>query len=97
MRRPFNGFRALLKRAGIDNFRIHDLRRTLASWQLALGTNLAVIQKTLGHADISTTMIYARLSLDPVRASMEEAARALRAAGEKTEGAEIVQHPKGRG
>ena len=96
MRSPSSQFKAFLKRAEIDNFRIHDLRRSLASWQAALGANLAVIQKTLGHADISTTMIYARLNLDPVRASMEEAARALRAAGDKTEGAEIVQHPKAR-
>lgn len=96
MRSPSSQFKTFLKRAEIDNFRIHDLRRSLASWQAALGANLAVIQKTLGHADISTTMIYARLNLDPVRASMEEAARALRAAGEKVEGAEVVKLPKGR-
>ena len=94
---PWEGFKALLKRAEIDNFRIHDLRRTLASWQAALGANLAVIQKTLGHADIGTTMIYSRLNLDPVRASMEEAARALRGAGDKTEGAQVVEHPRAKG
>jgi site-specific recombinase XerD len=32
-----------------------------------------VIQKTLGHESKSTTEIYARLALDPVRVSVERA------------------------
>ena len=38
-----------LKRAKIQDFRIHDLRRTLASWQANLGTSLHIIGKGLGH------------------------------------------------
>ena len=77
-RGKFNrAFGKLLKRAGITNVRIHDLRRTLASWQAAAGVSLALIQQTLAHADVGTTMIYARLNVDPVRRAMEEAATAI--------------------
>jgi hypothetical protein len=50
-----------------------------------------VIQKTLGHAQISTTiMIYARLNLDPVRQAVDAAAAAILAAGGVTVPAEVV-------
>jgi integrase len=62
--------------------RIHDLRRTLGSWQAINGESLSVIGKSLGHKNIATTAIYARLQLDPVRASMEKATEATFAAGE---------------
>jgi len=37
------------------------------------GANLSIIGKTLAHKNVSTTAIYARLSLDPVRTSMNKA------------------------
>jgi integrase len=70
----------LLARAGIADLRIHDLRRTLGSWQAAVGSSLQVIGKSLGHKNQSTTAIYARLNLDPVRQSVGAAAAAIRAA-----------------
>ena len=60
---------------------MHDLRRTMGSWQAAGGASLQVIGKSLGHRNTSTTEIYARLMLDPVRASMEKAGLAMVAAG----------------
>ena len=87
---PKTGWKNLLERAKLTDLRLHDLRRTLGSWQASLGTNLAVIQKTLGHADISTTMIYARLNLDPVRQAVDAAAAAMLAAGGTTPLAEVV-------
>lgn len=58
---------------GITDLRLHDLRRTLGSFQASLGANSFIIGKSLGHKSQSATAIYSRLNLDPVRASMEAA------------------------
>lgn len=70
---PKKAWKRLCERAGLENLRIHDLRRTMGSWQAALGAGLPIIGKSLGHKDQSTTAIYARLDLDPVRASVNAA------------------------
>ena len=70
---PKVGWQRILSRAGIEDLRMHDLRRSLASFQIDTGTSIEVIQKTLGHGNKATTEIYARLALDPVRASLEKA------------------------
>jgi integrase len=81
---PKKRWRALLYRAGIKDLRIHDLRRSLGSWQAITGASLAIIGKSLGHKSADATMIYARLHLDPVRASVATATSAmLQAAGVK--------------
>ncbi len=63
---PKKGWQRLLQRAGIDDLRIHDLRRSLASFQIDAGVSLAVIGKGLGHHSQQTTAVYARLAQDPV-------------------------------
>jgi integrase len=78
---PKGAWQKVLQRAGIKNLRLHDLRRTLGSWQAANGASLPLIGKSLGHKNQSTTAIYARLHLDPVRTSVKAAARAMLAAG----------------
>ena len=77
---PTKPWKDILKRAKIKDLHIHDLRRTLGSWQAAAGTSLQIIGKSLGHKNINTTAIYARLDLDPVRASVHNAAEAILAA-----------------
>ena len=74
---PKSAWKRILKAAGISDLRIHDLRRTLGSWQAAAGASLAVIGKSLGHRNPSTTAIYARLQLDPVRESVNAATSAM--------------------
>lgn len=78
---PKGRWRQLLRRAKIHDFRLHDLRRTLGSWQAATGASLVVIGKTLGHKRPETTAIYARLDLEPVRKALTTATRALLTAG----------------
>ena len=78
---PKKAWARILKRANIDNLRIHDLRRSLGSWQASTGANLSVIGKTLNHKNVSTTAIYARLNLDPVREAMTTATDAMLKAG----------------
>jgi integrase len=73
----------LLKRAKIADFKMHDLRRTLGSWQAAQGTSLKIIGESLGHRSIAATQIYAHLNLDPVRASVTAATQAMIAASKK--------------
>ena len=76
-------WKLLLERAKISNLHIHDLRRTLGSWQAAMGASIPVIGKSLGHASTEATMIYARLDLAPVRASVTAATQAMIAASKK--------------
>lgn len=74
---PCEVFNNLINRAGIKNLRIHDLRRTLGSWQAALGANSYVIGKSLGHSSQHATAIYARLDINPVRDSLSKAVSAM--------------------
>jgi integrase len=55
------------KRAGLLDLNIHDLRRTAASWMSIHGENLQVVSQMLNHRSITSTQIYARLSIAPVR------------------------------
>ena len=68
--------------AGVTDVTIHDLRRTMASFQAAAGTSLSIIGKSLGHASTQSTAIYARLDLQAVRASVDAAAEAMLATEE---------------
>ncbi len=77
-------WRLLLGRAGLENLRQHDLRRTLGSWQAGLGASLPIIGKSLGHQ--SQAAVYSQLILDPVRTSVTNATQAMIAAGRKTPG-----------
>jgi integrase len=55
-------FTSACRRAGIEDFRFHDLRHTFASHFLMRGGSLKALQEILGHADIKMTMRYAHLS-----------------------------------
>jgi integrase len=66
------------------DLRLHDLRRTLGSWQAATGASLPIIGKSLGHSSIQATQIYARLNLDPVRDAVNKATDAMLIAGNAT-------------
>ena len=61
----------------IADLRIHDLRRTLGSWQARTGASLSIIGKSLNHKSVQTTAIYSRLDVDPVRESVERATSAI--------------------
>ena len=88
---PKKGWKRILERAGIDDLRIHDLRRTLGSWQAKTGASLVTIGKSLNHKNQNTTAIYARLDLDPVRESVNTATSAMMAAAGLKNSAEVVK------
>lgn len=64
-------WKAALRRAGISDFRWHDLRHTAASWMVQSGVELDVVRKVLGHDSIETTMRYAHRESSAERAAME--------------------------
>jgi len=66
-------FNAACRRAGILDFRFHDLRHSAASWLVQAGTPLDVIRDILGHADMKTTLRYAHQQADAKRRAMEAA------------------------
>lgn len=76
-------FRRALEGTPLADLTIHDLRRSLASWQVRTGANLPVVGRTLGHTQPQTTAIYARLDDEPVRRAMQTAVDALLAAGKR--------------
>ena len=77
---PRKGWNRVLANAGLSNLRLHDLRRTLGSWQAKTGASLAIIGKSLNHKSHNSTLIYARLDTDPIRASVDKATDAMLAA-----------------
>lgn len=71
----------VLKRAGLENLTVHDLRRSFASYQALAGSSLVAIGRSLGHQPGSkSTAIYARLTHDAVRESAERGVAKLLAA-----------------
>jgi len=53
-----------LRRAGIHNFRWHDLRHTWASWHVQGGTPLHVLQELGGWASYAMVQRYAHLAAE---------------------------------
>jgi integrase len=49
-------FKNLLRKGGLPDIRLHDLRHSAASLLLAMGVHPKVVQELLGHSSISTTL-----------------------------------------
>jgi len=63
---PKKAFQRIKNRMKIQDFRMHDLRRTLASYMAITGASLPIIGKALNHKNPNSTAIYARLDKSPV-------------------------------
>jgi integrase len=74
-------FAALCRRAGVTA-RFHDLRHTFAMNLRRAGVPLDVIQKLLGHRNIQTTQIYAKVVDEELRSAVNK----LRFGGDEGEG-----------
>ena len=60
------------RRAGIKDFRIHDLRHTCAAWLVSMGVPLTEVRDLLGHSTVKMTERYAHLAPENVRAAVEQ-------------------------
>ena len=60
-----------LIRAGISDFRWHDLRHTWASWHVQNGTPLHELQQLGGWSNYETVLRYAHLSSEHLRIAAE--------------------------
>ena len=60
-------WRKALKRAGISQFRWHDLRHTWASWHVQNGTSLQELQQLGGWASYQMVLRYAHLSSEHLK------------------------------
>ncbi len=64
---PHKCFQCALDKAGISDFRIHDVRHTFASLCVNHGAILFEVQKLLGHEQVKTTTRQAHLADDTLR------------------------------
>ena len=62
-------WRNALERAGIKDFRWHDLRHTWASWHVQNGTSLQELQLLGGWSNFEMVLRYAHLSSDHLKAA----------------------------
>lgn len=74
---PQMSWRPFVKGAGLENLRMHDLRRTFASYQAITGSSNEIIGKSLGDESPAVIPIYARMTEAPVRQSIQNAADAI--------------------
>ena len=65
------GFAAAVERAGIVDFRIHDMRHTCASWLVMAGTPLQVVRDLLGHSSVTVTERYAHLAPEQLHGAVQ--------------------------
>jgi integrase/recombinase XerD len=57
---------------GKPRYTLHQLRHTRGSELLAQGQPIEIVQRVLGHRDIRSTLLYAELNEDQVRAALEQ-------------------------
>jgi len=57
-------FKTICEKAGIKDFRFHDLRHTFASHLVMSGVDLRTVQELCGHKSFNMTLRYAHLSPD---------------------------------
>ena len=62
---------AVMRRAGITDYRRHDNRHTYASHLVSSGFSLEIVGRLLGHTTATTTKRYAHLADDPLRAATD--------------------------
>jgi integrase len=65
----------LVDAMGTPRYTPHQLRHTRGSELIAQGQRVEIVQRVLGHRDIRSTLGYAELQEDQVRAALEGAIR----------------------
>lgn len=71
----------IVKRANLKDFRIHDLRHTLATYMVAEGANPFVVQRALTHKSIKSTQIYVNLGVEVLRSAINNTINTIKTIG----------------
>lgn len=74
----YKSWHKILKLAGIEDLRGHDLRRTFATWLFESGVSIYVIMTILGHTNVETTRIYLGISKKILKEAMKQADKKLK-------------------
>ncbi len=61
-----------VQKAGLNDVHWHDLRHTHASWLRQAGIALEIVQRSLGHSDITTTTRYAHVDDKELRDALQK-------------------------
>jgi len=73
-----HGFKTACKKAGIEDFRFHDLRHTFASHAMMSGVDIGTLQQLLGHSSPTMTMRYSHLAPEHTMRAVEKISLARR-------------------
>ncbi len=65
-----NAWEKLMKKAQINDFRVHDMRHDFASQLVMKGADILSVSKLLGHTSIQMTMRYAHLAPDHLKGAV---------------------------
>lgn len=87
LQRPWS---RIVELANLTDVRIHDLRRTTASFMLSSGASLAVVGKSLGHTQARTTSRYAQLAPSVQREGLRVAGEKMAALARQPPNAKVV-------
>jgi integrase len=79
-------WRRVRKAAGIEDVRLHDLRRTVGSWLAQAGNSLHLIGRVLNHSNASTTQVYAHFAEDHVKHALSNHAEQVLSVAGRTNG-----------
>lgn len=78
-------FEDAVEKAGLSDFRWHDLRHTFASRLVMAGVDLRTVQELMGHRNISMTVRYAHLAPAHQLAAVEKLCNTKRATDTRTD------------
>jgi integrase len=65
-------FSHYVKKASLTGFKLHSLRHTFATNLVSAGVDIYKVSQLLGHSDIRTTLIYAKLEIETLRSGVEK-------------------------
>jgi integrase len=89
-------WRKVRKEAGVEDVRLHDLRRTVGSWLAQDGSSLHLIGKVLNHSNVTTTQVYARFAQDHVKQALEDHGKRIMSVAGEAPSAELIKIPQNR-
>ena len=61
----------IYNKAGLEGFKLHSLRHTFATDLTSAGVDVLTVGKMLGHSDINTTMISAKVRLATMKNAID--------------------------